>query len=209
VDTRASGHFGTTVRGHAHPVSKCGWLVPSTVRRHDPSHQASLTPAVTVRAQRRFRRRRSLCLIFTPAVTVRAQGRFRRRWRTCLIFTPAVTVRAQRRFRRRRNLGLILTPSVTGASSVRRSHQTNCQSDPSNLHVAFPYLLKLTRTMRVRIITRVALQRSSEVAARARIKSPRASVDPSESDSLNTIGNFLPELGVLHIPVERRKGRGC
>jgi hypothetical protein len=36
----------------------------------------------------------------------------------------------------------MFTPGVPSASGVRRAHQTNRESDPSNLHVHCPYFLK-------------------------------------------------------------------
>jgi hypothetical protein len=102
--------------------------------------------------QRRSVRGRSLRLVFTPGEALGVQRRPVRRRSLRLIFTPSEALGVQRRSVRRRSLRLIFTPRVAGARGVRRPHQTNCQSDPSNLHVNFPFYFKLTRKMHVIVL---------------------------------------------------------
>ena len=106
--------------------------------------------------RRRLFRGRSLRLNVAPGVASGGQRRFLRGRSLRPKFTPGVTVGLRRRSVRGR---CIVTPGISGARRVSRSHQTNCQSDPSNLHVTVPYLLELTRTMRVLVLLRAQLSR--------------------------------------------------
>jgi hypothetical protein len=48
----------------------------------------------------------------------------------------------------------MFTPGVPSASGVRRAHQTNRESDPSNLHVHCPYFFKSTRVRACALLIR-------------------------------------------------------